>query len=211
MPKDLRLELKLGIFVFIGIIILVSLVLSIRDFRSWQAGYNIFVKFGFLNGVKLGAPVRFRGVDVGEVRDIQIVNQPQTKESFIKVSCWIKNPVKIPEGSSIWVNTLGILGEKYLEIMPPKEERVFLEPNAFIVGNDPVAMHEVQELARKIISEIDRELLNLKTKETTLAKLLYDDKLYKKLESILDDLKELTSDLKLHPWKLFFVPKEKKR
>jgi phospholipid/cholesterol/gamma-HCH transport system substrate-binding protein len=209
MPKDLRLELKLGIFVLIGIIVLVFSVLSLRDFRSWQAGYNIFVRFGFLNGVKLGSPVRFRGVDVGEVRGIEIVNEPQTKGSFVKVTCWIKYSVKIPEGSSVWVNTLGILGEKYLEIMPPDEVKSFLEPNAFITGNDPVAMHEMQELTRRIVFDIDRELLNLKTKETTLAKLLYDDKLYKKLESILDDLKELTLDLKLHPWKLFFRPKKK--
>ena len=211
MFRDLKLELKLGVFVFIGIIILVFLVFSISDLRSWQSGYTIFVRFGLKNGVKLGSPVRFRGVDVGEVKDIQIITEPIDKQSYVKVTCWIKNSIKIPEGSSVWVNTLGILGEKYLEIMPNPHTQTFIKPNAFLIGNDPVAMHEVQELARKIVSDIDVELSRLKTQETTLGKLLYDDRLYKKLEGILDDLKELTQDLKAHPWKLLFVPKEKRK
>jgi phospholipid/cholesterol/gamma-HCH transport system substrate-binding protein len=206
--KGLKLELKLGIFVFIGIILLAGLVFSLRDFRSWQAGYNIFIKFNFLNGVKVGAPVRFRGVDVGEVRKIEIINDTESNQSYVKVSCWIKNSVKIPQDSSVWVNTLGILGEKYIEIMPGKDLN-FLTKDALIAGNDPVAMHEVQELALKIISDIDKKIQELKTQSGTLGKLLYEDEIYKKINSILDDLKELTSDLRLNPWKLFFRPKKK--
>jgi len=209
MSSKSNLELKLGLFVLIGIIILAFAVFSIRELKSWQTGYEIFIRFNFLNGVKVGAPVRFRGVDVGEVRKVQILYDPQTLDSYAEVCCWIKNSIQIPKDSQVWINTLGILGEKYLEIMPGKEN-VFLLPKTIIKGNEPVAMHEVVELTRRLANNIEAEITQLKKQENTLGKLLYDDKLYKKLESILDDLKDLSEELKAHPWKLFYRPKEPK-
>ncbi|MCM8792583.1 MAG: MlaD family protein [Candidatus Omnitrophica bacterium] len=209
MSDSTKLELKLGIFVFIAIIILVVSIFSVGDFQSWHSGgYKIFIKFGFLNGVKLGAPVRFRGVDVGEVRDIDIVTDVESINSFVKVTCWIKKSVKVPKDSGVWVNTLGILGEKYIEIMPGEAKDV-LEPESFIIGNDPIAMHEIAELTKKIITRIDTELIRLKTQEGTLGKLLYDDQLYRKIYTIIENLETLVLDLKAHPWKLFFIPKKK--
>jgi len=209
MSSKSNLELKLGLFVLIGIIILAFAVFSIRELKSWQTGYEIFIRFNFLNGVKVGAPVRFRGVDVGEVRKVQILYDPQTLDSYAEVCCWIKNSIQIPKDSQVWINTLGILGEKYIEIMPGKEN-VFLLPKTIIKGNEPVAMHEVVELTRRLANNIEAEITQLKKQENTLGKLLYDDKLYKKLESILDDLKDLSGELKAHPWKLFYRPKEPK-
>ncbi|MDD5060575.1 MAG: MlaD family protein, partial [Candidatus Omnitrophica bacterium] len=65
-----KMELKVGVFVFIGMVILVIFLLSIGGFKTWSSGYRIKVKFGFVNGIKMGAPVRFAGVDVGEVKKI---------------------------------------------------------------------------------------------------------------------------------------------
>lgn len=211
MVDEKKLEFKLGIFVFLGIIILVIFVLSIGDFRSWQAGYIINVDFGFLNGVKLGAPVRFRGVDVGEVRAIEIIESKESKESKVRVSCWIKNSVKIPSDASVWVNTLGLLGEKYIEIMPGNNNTSFLTPYACIRGNDPIAMHELGLLAKELISDLEAIILRLKNKEGALANLIYEDKLYRKIEIILNNLELLSEDIRLHPWKLLYRPKEKKR
>ena len=57
-----KLEMKVGIFVFIGLIILVTFILSIGGFKTWTSGYKVSFIFDFVNGVKLGAPVRFSGV-----------------------------------------------------------------------------------------------------------------------------------------------------
>ncbi len=220
-----RLELKLGIFVFIGMVILTVFVLSIGDFKTWKLGYKIIFEFNFVNGVKIGAPVRFAGVDVGEVKNIDIILNPKEKTNTVKIFGWIKNEVKIPAGSTVWVNTLGLLGEKYIEIMPGENYSLFLKPNDTIKGNDPIAMHEVAELAKELVSDIDESITRLKNKEGTIGMLLYDDALYKEfetavkgfkglikgLEGIIKGLEELTLDLKTHPWKLLYKPKEKKK
>ena len=57
-----KLELKVGFFVFIGLLILIIFILSIGGFKTWSSGYHINLSFNFVNGVKVGAPVRFAGV-----------------------------------------------------------------------------------------------------------------------------------------------------
>lgn len=197
-----RLELKVGIFVFIALVILVTFVLLIGDIKTLTSGYNVSFIFNFINGVKLGAPVRFSGVDVGEVKDIKFIFLPEEQKTQVKIVGWLKKEVKIPIDSTVWVNTLGLLGEKYIEIMPGKDYGHFVKVNESLVGKDPIAMHEVAELAKSIAGNIDESIVRIKNKEGTIGKLLYDDTVYKELEALITDVRK-------HPWKLFWKTKEK--
>ena len=197
-----KLELKVGIFVFIGLIILVVFVLLIGNFQTWTSGYHLNFIFNFVNGVKLGAPVRFAGVDVGEVQQIRFILTPPDRKPKVQILCWLNNDVKVPVDSTIWVNTLGLLGEKYIEIMPGQDYKKPLTENQNLVGEDPIPMHEVAVLARRIAGDIDENLVRIKNKEGTVGKLLYDDTIYKELEALVIDIRK-------HPWKLFIKTKEK--
>ena len=197
-----RLELKVGIFVFVGLVVLVTFILLIGDFKTWTSGYKVNFIFKFTNGVKIGAPVRFAGVDVGEVKDIEFIFAPQENKTKVQIIGWIKKEIKIPLDSTIWVNTLGLLGEKYIEIMPGEDYKNFLNEGQVLTGRDPVAMHEVAELAKKIASDLADGIVKIKNKEGTVGKLLYDDALYKELEALITDIRK-------HPWKLFWKTKEK--
>jgi phospholipid/cholesterol/gamma-HCH transport system substrate-binding protein len=197
-----KLELKVGIFVFIGLIILVVFVLLIGNFQTWTSGYHLNFIFNFVNGVKLGAPVRFAGVDVGEVQQIRFILTPPDRKPKVQILCWLNNDVKVPVDSTIWVNTLGLLGEKYIEIMPGQSYKDLLSENQSLKGEDPIPMHEVAVLARSIAADIDENLVRIKNKEGTVGKLLYDDTVYKELEAFMIDIRK-------HPWKLFIKGKEK--
>jgi phospholipid/cholesterol/gamma-HCH transport system substrate-binding protein len=198
-----KLEMKVGIFVFIGIAILVTGVLMIGKFKMWTSGYHIKVSYNFVNGIKVGAPVRFAGLDVGEVKQIHIAFVPEECKTKITVVGWVRKEVKIPLDSTAWVNTLGLLGEKYLEIMPGKDYAHCLPPEGTLVGIDPIAMHEVVRLAKGITEDIGDFVTKIKNKEGTIGKLLFDDTIYYELEALVKDIRK-------HPWKLFWKTKEKK-
>ncbi|KPK97092.1 MAG: hypothetical protein AMJ95_10990 [Omnitrophica WOR_2 bacterium SM23_72] len=198
-----KLEMKVGVFVFIGLILLAIFILSIGGFKTWTSGYRIHFIFNFVNGVKLGAPVRFAGVDVGVVKDIKFILPAEEPVTKVDIDCWVKREVMIPVDSTVWVNTLGLLGEKYVEVMPGEDYSNVLSDNQQLIGEDPVPMQEVTELARNIGNNIDVIIEKIKNKEGTLGMLLYDDAIYKELEG-------LVSDLRRNPWKLFFKGKEKK-
>jgi phospholipid/cholesterol/gamma-HCH transport system substrate-binding protein len=198
-----RLELKVGIFVFVGLAILVTFALLIGDFKTWTSGYRINFMFNFVNGVKVGAPVRFAGVDIGEVKEMHFIIDPVGNTTKIEIVGWVKKAVNIPGDSTVWVNTLGLLGEKYVEIMPGKDYKNILIPNQTLVGTDPIPMQEITELAKNIGDHLDESLVKIINKQGTVGKLLYDDAIYNELEALIMDLRK-------HPWKLFWKTKEKK-
>jgi len=214
-------EFKVGIFVFIGLIILVIFVLMIGDFRLINIGYNFKVKFKFANGVKVSAPVRLSGVEVGEVRKITVGYNVQTKEPEVIISVWVKKDAMIPSDSRVWVNMLGLLGEKYIEIIPGSNYTSLLKEGSLIRGEDPISIQELTDLSRQIALEaqgviknvavtldklndsldsLNTILLNAKEGKGNLGKLFFDDALYNNIE-------EMFSELKKHPWKLLYRPK----
>ncbi len=197
-----KLELKVGIFVFVGIIILSIFVLSVGKFKTLTSGYKIKVTFNFANGVKLGAPVRFSGIDVGEVKHINFNFIPQDSRTEVELICWLRKSIKVPRDSTVWVNTLGLLGEKYIEIMPGKDYQNVLSANEVIAGVDPIPMHEVTRLAKDIADNIDRTFVQINSKEGTIGKFIYDSTIYDRLEAMVTDISN-------NPWKLFWRTKER--
>ena len=209
MIKKSRLELAVGIFMIVGLGILVLFVFFIRDFQIIKPGYKFDVSFGFANGIKIGAPARLAGVDVGEVKNITIFYDLDARKTRIKILVWVREDIQIPADSKAWINTLGLLGEKYLEIFPGENYALLVKANDTLPGQDPVPLEEITEQAKKIVLKFDATLGSLnevlgkiKTGEGTIGRFIYTDVVYKNLE-------EMTEDLKRHPWKLFWKPKDK--
>jgi phospholipid/cholesterol/gamma-HCH transport system substrate-binding protein len=218
-----KLELQVGLFVFAGLVVLIIFVLYIGDFKNTLSTYRMNFTFNFINGVKVGSPIRFAGVDVGEVKNINFVFPVKGERPKVQMVSMITRSIKIPLDSTVWVNTLGILGEKYIEIMPGKDFVNVAKDGATMVGNDPFAMQEFGEMAKNVVTKLDATLtgingvadsvktltLNLddgvtriKNGEGTVGKLMYRDDLYNELEAFVVDIKS-------HPWKLFWKGKEK--
>ena len=198
-----KLELKVGIFVFIGLVVLVIFILSIGGLKTWSSGYHININYNFVNGVKVGAPVRFAGVDVGEVKRIKLEFVPGQNRSNVHLVVWVRGIINIPVDSSVWVNTLGLLGEKYIEIMPGKDYAHTVKDNGSMQGVDPLPIHEIFNRAESILHNLDDGITKIRNKEGSLGKLIYDDTVYNQLEA-------LVTDVRKNPWKLFYKAKEKK-
>ncbi len=216
MIKKSRLELAVGIFIITGLAILVLFVFFIRDFQIIKRGYKFNVVFGFANGLKIGAPARLAGVDVGEVKSLDIFYDPDSQKTKVRIKIWVNEDAQIPADSRVWINTLGLLGEKYLEVIPGENYSVLVKENDTMLGQDPVAMEEITEETKKLVLKIEDAVTGLnevlsqvKTGMGTLGKLVYDETIYQNVEGVTKDLKALTEDLKSHPWKLLFKPKEK--
>jgi phospholipid/cholesterol/gamma-HCH transport system substrate-binding protein len=194
------LELKVGVFIMIGIMILFIIVFSIGDVYLVKKGYHIKAKFNFASGIGPAAPIRLAGVGVGRVEGIRIVYDEKERRSKAEIYAWIQEGTKIEKDSIVTINTLGLLGEKYLEIIPGNADKGFLKNNEMVTGKDPVIMEKLTEnlvkLSDSAVDIVDR----LKKGEGTVGKLLTDDAIYNNLEAF-------TADIKAHPWKLLNKPR----
>jgi phospholipid/cholesterol/gamma-HCH transport system substrate-binding protein len=237
MAVEQNLELKVGVFVLIALIILTGFVFLISDISLFKPGKTLKIVFGFANGLKRAAPVRLAGVDVGKVMDIRIYYDTNLQKTRVEILAWINGDAKVPVDSKAWVNQLGLLGEKYVEIIPGKNYTSFLKNNDQLVGEDPIAMEELAEMGRKIALKLENsidgfnEVVNTPEGQKSLKAIVENFKEMSdsantvltrmkdgqgtvgKLfydETIYNDLEGFASDIKKNPWKLLFKTKEKK-
>ncbi len=193
------IELKVGVFILIGIVILFIIVFSIGDINLSKTGYHIKVLFNFASGIGASAPIRLAGVGVGQIRGIRIIHDKCNK-TRAELTAWIQGDARIEEDAVVTINTLGLLGEKYLEILPGTPGKQLLKNNDVIVGKDPVPMEKITENLASLSDSVNVVVERLRKGEGTIGKLLVDDSIYKNLEAF-------TADIKKHPWKLLSKPR----
>ncbi len=227
MSRDNGLELKVGSFVLMAALAFTFFIISISDLSIFEKGRHIQVVFGFASGLREAAPVRLAGVEVGLVKKLQVfTDENDGRKTKVRVSVWIKDDIAIPADSKITINQLGILGEKYLEIIPGNSMDN-IKDDSVTVGQDPVPIEKIAEQVSSLmiklqttVDSVNTGILTDKNKQSlqealagfgavgtdlkegrgTLGKLLTD-------ESIYNNLDDLSSDLKSNPWKLLYRPK----
>lgn len=204
-------ELKVGIFIFIGIVILSVIIFSIGNFYTIKRGYTLNVIFNFANGISEGAPVRYAGVEVGEVQDIQVYFDEAEDRPMVRILIWVSQNTWINEDAKAAINTLGLLGEKYLEIVPGSRDRKLLKKGDTLRGQDPVSTEELTRETREtltkisgMVESINKVVADMQEGRGTLGRLMTDESLYEHIDEMILDIKE-------NPWKLLHKPREKRR
>jgi len=203
-------EFKVGMFVAIGIAIFISMIFSIGSFRSFEQRYSLILRFNFVNGIQVAAPVRLAGVRVGEVNAIDIVLDKENQKTAVDLTIVLNKKAKVEKDAEVFINTLGLIGEKYVEIMPGTAGNETLKPGQTLVGKDSVPVEKVTEKAYETIVDLKKltgsanvVMDKVKAGEGTVGKLFMEDALYKELE-------DFVKDLKAHPWKLLQKPRGEK-
>jgi phospholipid/cholesterol/gamma-HCH transport system substrate-binding protein len=200
-------ELKVGIFIMIGMAVLFLIVFSIGDINISKTGYKIKVQFNFASGIGPSAPVRLAGVGVGQVQGVYILHDKENR-TRAELTAWIQDDAKIEQDAVVTINTLGLLGEKYLEILPGTPGKPLVKNNDLLIGKDPVPMEKITEnlanlsdSVKSLVDSANSIVSKVKAGEGTVGKLLMDDSVYNNLEAF-------TADIKKHPWKLLNKPRD---
>ena len=148
------------------------------------------------------------GLEVGKVDSVKIVyEEARTK---LQLRLWLEATVKVRENPVISIKTLGLMGEKYIQIHSVEGER-FLAPESVVAGKPYFDMEEMIEQANGMITKLSNQVGSL---VTTLNSTLETNKegvtsIIKNLDSASKNLDEFSRDVKAHPWKLLIKGKGK--
>jgi phospholipid/cholesterol/gamma-HCH transport system substrate-binding protein len=213
--KPMSFEIKVGIFVFLGILIMFIIVFSIGEFYMLKPTYKFRVVFGFANGIEAGAPVRLAGINVGEIEDVGVYYDESAQRTKVYLMAKLKKNAQVEKDAICKINTLGLLGEKYLEISPGTQATGFIQNNDVVIGSDPVPMEEVtktmkelSDSARSVTDSAKTILERLEKGEGSIGKLLKEEDVYDDLRATTSNFRDFSEDIKLHPWKLLIKGKE---
>ncbi|SCM83569.1 ABC-type transport system involved in resistance to organic solvents periplasmic component [uncultured Sporomusa sp.] len=141
-------EAKVGAITLAGLMLLAGMIVYLTGISFGEKGYPVQAVFNQVNGLKPGNLVRYAGVEIGTVADVRVL--PEGVSAHIML-----NPgVKIPVGSKITIGSDGLLGEKFINIVPPREVNGFLAPNAQVLGENPQGLDELMVSANEVLAEV---------------------------------------------------------
>ncbi len=133
----------------IWLIIVAVSVLGIRYYhyqtQKQYKNYQIFMED--VDGLIVGSPVKFLGVQIGYVKKIQIISS----NVYIKFVITQKG-LELPIGSIATVEGSGLGGSKALEIYPPIKGN---PTDKIIISKDPTRLGKVMSLFDDIFRELN--------------------------------------------------------
>lgn len=160
---------------------------------------DLYAKIPNIQGLRSGAPVWLYGAEIGKVDKLKITDDG----IIISISLEKKYSRLIHKDATAAVMTMGILGDKFIEIKPGTLQTDLITKNDTISGISSVDFDQITSVAFTTITQIDTviaqlaQLLNNITHSTgSFAQLLNDSTLYKQLALTAQNLSNLTNNVK---------------
>ena len=138
------INVLVGLFVLIGLAALLFLSLKVSNLTSMASGssYTVVAFFDDIGGLKPRAAVRSAGVVVGRVRSIDFDDQRYQARVLLDID----SSVDFPKDSSAQILTAGLLGEKYIGLLPGADDQMLKD-------NDRITLTQSAVVLENIISQ----------------------------------------------------------
>jgi virulence factor Mce-like protein len=187
----MKREIKIGIFFAIALFFLATIIFIVGDFSVLfrGEGYPLYADFETAAGLEKKTVVKMAGVKVGIVKDIRL------KGFRAEVLFDIEKGVEIYNTSTAMLASLGLLGEKYIEIIPGEGPEI-CKPGDTIQSITPVSFDQMGSLLMSVgkdISEVGKSLKEMIGGEEPKMNF---QQILQNISVLTGDLKELTQENK---------------
>lgn len=157
--REKNIQIKVGAIVIFSFFMLLVFIYLLGDFRFGRDAV-IFVDFPTSADLKVGAPVKISGVTLGKVRKVEFFGGKFDQENKKRV--YVRATLKIDKehlsclhrDAKFYITTLGILGEKYVEIDPGSLEEPVVQENDVLDGVPPLRMEILAMNVSRILDNI---------------------------------------------------------
>ncbi len=208
MPNQKQLkwsELRVGITVIVASLTLVLLLFLMSGTRGlFSRRITLVSYFDNAAGLRVGAPVRLSGVDIGNVTAIRVVPDSDKKLTPVEIIMKVgtKYAFDLRRDSVTSLDTAGVLGETYLDIDssqavgPPAQDGDTLLTHIHPDFNEVVSSSQsTLQNMDALLKRADRILAFAESGKGSLGKLIYDPTLYDQLSQTVRELKTVVDDI----------------
>jgi phospholipid/cholesterol/gamma-HCH transport system substrate-binding protein len=193
MDKQSGYTWKLGMFVTIGLLLFIMAIYFIGKQKNlFGSTFNITSQFKTVSGLEVGNNVRFSGINIGTVEEIQLIN-----DSSVVVRMVIKDEVRefIKTDARASIGSDGLMGDKVLTISPGVKSTKVIENNGAIASINGIEMQDLMKSVKKSVDNaavITDELAifshSMNNGNGALARLVRDDKMANSVSNTLSNL-----------------------
>lgn len=175
---------KVGMITVLAIIIVGLIITSITG-KGRLEGIRYYVTFDRVEGLVVGDAVRLAGVSVGKVSDVKF----QSESNKVVVQITVSHPSLSIARNSRFTITTSILGDHWVEIVPPAKPSDPLAAEEKVAGVAPVTMDV-------LMNKGEEALTQLETAVGSVNKLVGDPELERNVKETVANLNALSSEMR---------------
>ena len=206
MPSQKQLkwsQLRVGLTVLFASVTLAVLIFLMSGTGGvFTRKITITSYFDNSSGLRVGAPVRLEGVDIGNVQSIRLVQGHAETPVEVLMKVNTKYAFNLHKDSVTSLATAGVLGETYIDISSITAKG----PQA--VDGDTLATRDhpdIQDVVRasqstlqnmdSLLKRLDRIVAFVESGQGSIGKLIYDPGLYDRLNTTVGEFKGLMDEI----------------
>ena len=200
MEHSQQFKVRLGLFIAGGLALFILAIFIIGKQKNlFNPVFKITTTFHNVSGLQVGSNVRFSGINVGTVDNINIVN-----DSTVKVEILIKKEVQqfIKTDCEVSIGSSGIIGDRLLVIGQGSSDAPLAKDGQQLLSAEPVetdaimASVEVTATNVAIISQQLAEImLKINSGSGMLGRLIQDSAFARNLTETMVNLKQSSKGL----------------
>lgn len=194
MKKKKEGSIRLGLFVTIGVALFIAALYFVGQRQQlFNSSFRVSSMFKNISGLQVGNNVRFSGITVGIVENIE-----QVSDTVVRVDMLIDSDTKkfMKKDSKAIIGSDGLMGNKIVQIIPGTSGQKEIQNNDVIKSEVPINMDDVMEKlavtsnnSATITSNLAEITTTLKDGQGTIGMLLMDTTFAQELKVTLDNIK----------------------
>jgi len=200
-------QLKVGLIVLVSVLLLSALLFlmsSASGMGIFSTKMTITSYFSNSNGLKVGAPVSLEGVTIGEVKKVQITDEPGHKLTPVKVTMKLdpKFRESLHKDSTSALVKDGLVGDTVVDINSQLANGPLLESGDQLPSVETTDLDAVMQRAKGTLETLDSTLGKLNSTidginrgEGTAGQLIKNRELYDNLNATTRNLNQIMANL----------------
>ena len=174
---------KVGAFTIGGLLMLSSAIFTLGNFNfNSEDDIVFFANFKQVLGLSPQADVKLNGISIGKVEDLIAAG------GSVTVVMRVPPDKKIPVDSKVTITSVGVMGEKFVNIIPSTDNGEYIKNGDYLFGVDEVGMNAMFENLSKVMNKVE-DLLG------AVQNIIGNDNFQKSVAVMSDNMKDATEHI----------------
>lgn len=164
--NERNMQIKVGALILVAVALLVGFVFLLGSF-SVGAVRSYYIEVADSGSVLKGAPVKIAGVRAGRVEEVEFLVARNARKSEaepgsdtpinVRLRITVSDTMapSVRKDSEFYITTQGVLGEKYVEIVPGSQASPEWPDGSYIRGRDPARIDLLFAKAGSILAKVE--------------------------------------------------------
>ena len=192
-------QLRVGIFVLAGLVVLAFLVLNATgEFNPFEKQITLKARFASADGLREGADVQLAGISIGKVEEVRLLPPDSPEDAKVEAIITVKQmldgrPIseRVRTDSTAQLVATSILAnDKMINLTPGTSKGTPVSEDTVLNSTSAMSINQLTQTGNDLLQQINKlavpanEILNKANQgEGTLGRVINDESLYRNLDT----------------------------